>query len=113
MITLKSIQIKVIDTLVWALGVRSGKWPKCRDTFIKGKPCAACGSTKNLVVHHKVPVHLDPSRELDPVNLIVLCSYCHFVFGHLHSFLSWNVDIVKDCEKHLEKVRNRPCQKPE
>ena len=59
MITLKSIQIKVIDTLVWALGVRSGKWPKCRDDFAKGKPCAACGSdmryqpgTAELVCDH-------------------------------------------------------------
>ena len=109
MILLKSIKRVVVDTLIWALGTRSGKWPKFRNNFVKGKSCAACGTVTSLTAHHKIPVHVDPTRELDPANLIVLCSHCHFIFGHLNSFLSWNVNVVKDCARHLKKVRNRPC----
>lgn len=112
MITLKSVGQAAVDTFSWILGVRSGKWPTLRNKFIKGKSCAACGTLKNLTVHHVVPVQADPTRELDPDNLIVLCSEpsnCHFVFGHLHSYLSWNPDVVTDCEAHLDKVRKRPC----
>ena len=112
MITLKAVGQATLDTFSWILGTRSGKWPTKRDNFIKGKKCAACGASKNLVVHHKIPVQVDPTKELDDDNFIVLCSKpsnCHFVFGHLHSYLSWNTDVVKDCEDHLKKVRSRPC----
>jgi hypothetical protein len=111
-ITLKAVGQVTLDTFSWILGVRSGKWATARNNFIKGKKCAACGASKNLVVHHKVPVQVDPTKELDDDNFIVLCSKpsnCHFVFGHLHSYVSWNPDVVKDCEAHFNKVRKRPC----
>ena len=112
MITLKAVGQATLKAFIWILGVRSGKWPAKRDNFVKGKTCAACGASKYLTVHHKIPVHVDPTKELDDDNYIALCSKpsnCHFVFGHLHSYLSWNPNVVKDCEAHLKKVRNRPC----
>jgi len=111
-ITLKSLGNAAVSAISWILSSRSGKWPTVRNNFVKGKTCAACGASKNLVVHHKIPVQVDPTKELDDDNFIVLCSKpsnCHFVFGHLHSYVSWNSDVVRDCEAHLKKVRNRPC----
>jgi len=90
--------------------VRSPKWPAVRKEHIKKQPCCmACGSCKKPEVHHIVPVHLDPSKELDPSNLITLCDkYCHFIFGHFMNYRSWNVNVVKDSSEYLESKSNRP-----
>lgn len=89
---------------------RSSQWPKVRKKHIEKQPCCmACGSCKKPQVHHIVPVHLDPSKELDPNNLITLCGkHCHFVFGHFMSYHSWNENIIEDAEEYLEKINNRP-----
>lgn len=89
---------------------RSSEWPALRKKHINKHPCCqACGSCKKPEVHHIVPVHLDPSKELDPDNLITLCDkYCHFIFGHLMDYKSWNKDIVKDASWYLEAKNNRP-----
>ena len=56
-----------------------------------------------------MPVHVDPSKELDESNLITLCDkYCHFIFGHLMSWHSWNTDILSDAQLFNEKINNRP-----
>lgn len=69
----------------------------------------ACGSCKKPEVHHIVPVHLNPDLELDPENLITLCDkYCHFIFGHLMDYKSWNVDVVGDSAEYLQKIQNKP-----
>jgi len=90
--------------------VRSPKWPAVRKEHIKKQPCCmACGSCKKPEVHHIVPVHLDPSKELDPSNLITLCDkYCHFIFGHFMNYKSWNVNIVEDSSRYLESKSSRP-----
>tara|TARA_Y100000385_G_scaffold154814_1_gene160518 strand:+ start:7953 stop:8282 length:330 start_codon:yes stop_codon:yes gene_type:complete len=89
---------------------RSSQWPKIRKKHIEKQPCCmACGSCKKPEVHHIVPVHVDPTKELDPDNLITLCDkYCHFMFGHLMYYKSWNENIVKDAERYLNMVKNRP-----
>jgi hypothetical protein len=89
---------------------RSKDWPALRQKHLSEQPCcAACGSCLKPEVHHIVPVHLDPSRELDPDNLITLCDkYCHFVFGHLMNYRSWNIDIIKDAKVYNDKLKNRP-----
>ena len=115
MITLKAIKDSVLKPISWLLGDRSGRWASVRNNFLKANNfCAACGITRDLTVHHIVPVAVDKSKELDESNLIALCrsaSNCHFVFGHLHSFTCWNPDVVKDCAEHLAKVRARQCQR--
>lgn len=76
---------------------RDPKWKPLRDNFIKGKKCAACGCVDNLQAHHKKPFHLFPELELDEKNLVVLCENpaknCHFVFGHLMNWSTYNHDI--------------------
>lgn len=89
---------------------RSPKWSSVRKKHLEtNNKCAACGRDKKLEVHHIEPVHLNPDRELDPTNLITLCDDpCHFIFGHLLNYKSWNKDVVKDCSVYLNKVKNRP-----
>ena len=97
---------------------RSPKWPAVRAAHLKAHPtCEACGesNTKILNVHHVVPFHVDPSKELDEANLITLCEgsvvNCHLHFGHLRNWKSWNVDVRKDAADWLKKIKNRPMPK--
>ncbi len=95
---------------------RSPEWPKVREKFLEICPaCAACGSTDGLEVHHIQPFHLHRELELDPSNLITLGESdghpCHFMFGHLLDWRSYNPQVQKDAERYLEEVKARP--KPE
>lgn len=74
---------------------RSGQWRHLREEHLKKQPqCAACGRTRNLIVHHIVPVSFDPTLELDPDNLLTLCETpCHIVFGHFFSYHCYNRDV--------------------
>lgn len=82
---------------------RSGSWPNVRRRFLFDHPtCAACGGRLRLTAHHVLPVHLAPERELDPSNLIALCSSmsfgvnCHLFFGHLGRWSTFNPHVRKD-----------------
>lgn len=90
--------------------IRSPKWSSVRKEHIKNNPyCIACGSKEKLEVHHKIPVHLNPDLELDPSNLVTLCSDpCHLIFGHLKNFKSYNKNVVEDCQVYINKIKNRP-----
>jgi hypothetical protein len=92
-----------------ALGSRSSKWRALRIDHLKKNPaCAVCGNTKKVVPHHIVPYHIDPSKELDPLNLISLCEgdtfNCHLFFGHLRNWSRCNPDIVEDARLWREKI---------
>ena len=94
---------------------RSGKWPAVRAAHLKRQPaCAACGQTKELNVHHRIPFHVDPSLELSPENLITLCEHspqsCHYHFGHCAlSWKAFNPHVVEDAAtfqmRRIEAVR--------
>ena len=88
---------------------RSPKWSSVRKEFLQDHPCCAvCGSCSKPEVHHIVPVHVDPTKELELDNLITLCDkYCHFIFGHLFSWHSWNKNIVSDAKAYNQKIKNR------
>lgn len=92
---------------------RSSKWHNVRLQHLKDNPkCAACGRETGLEVHHIVPYNINPQLELDSNNLITLCDkYCHFVFGHLMDWKSWNSNVVEDCKTYLYKKQNRSCVK--
>lgn len=67
--------------------VRSSKWPAFRAAWLKDHPkCCACGRGDELEVHHKIPVHVQPSLELDESNVMTLCArsnwFCHYLIGH-------------------------------
>lgn len=94
---------------------RSHMWPSVRAAHLKIQPCCAvCGGTESLEVHHKLPFHLHPKFELDPLNLITLCESkrgginCHLALGHLGDFRSYNKDVEKDADEWNFKIHNRP-----
>ncbi|HYE70421.1 MAG TPA: HNH endonuclease [Aquabacterium sp.] len=94
----------------WQRGLRrSSAWATVRAEHLRANPeCAACGGRTHLAVHHKVPFHVDPARELDPDNLITLCDHparkCHFAIGHLWSWERWNPDVDR-VAADLRKLR--------
>jgi 5-methylcytosine-specific restriction endonuclease McrA len=105
---ISSLSIEEINVLALP---RSSKWRKVRSQFLKDNPkCAVCGSEKNIVPHHIVPVHMDPSKELDQDNLIPLCENknfnCHFFFGHLKNWTKYNSNILEDAKIWSEKIRS-------
>ena len=84
---------------------RSSRWAAVRDGFLEGKRCSACGGTKELVAHHRIPFHVDPSLELELSNLIPLCEAgryglnCHLLLGHLGNWRRWNVELDVDVQR--------------
>ena len=74
---------------------RSSQWPKLRQKWLTEHPeCAACGRRDETVTpHHIVPVHVDPSMELEESNLISLCEHptwnCHSKIGHAGNWRDW------------------------
>lgn len=85
---------------------RSPKWKQVRKLHLSKQPnCMVCGSSYKPEVHHIIPVHADPSKELDPENLITLCDkYCHFIFGHLMNWWSYNPNIIEDAKIFSSKI---------
>jgi len=86
---------------------RAKRWPTVRKHHIQRQPqCQACGSKEKLEVHHIIPVHIDPSRELDPNNLLTLCEnpstgFCHYIFGHLSlSWWKYDPNVVSNTSSH-------------
>lgn len=91
---------------------RSPDWPALRDKWITEHPtCAACGRNTHLQAHHKVPVHVNRSLELEPANLITLCEHpgddpakpesehCHLKLGHLGNWFNYNKNVEIDSRK--------------
>jgi len=88
---------------------RSPKWREVRKEHLKIQDkCQACLKKKDLEVHHIIPVHKEKYLELNPDNLITLCSSCHILFGHLGSFLSHNIFVREDALVMRSKVLRRP-----
>jgi 5-methylcytosine-specific restriction protein A len=88
---------------------RSKEWSKVRSEHLKKNPfCAVCGNKKNVVPHHIVPFHIDPSKELDPSNLISLCEgdsfNCHLFFGHFRNWAKHNPNISEDAKIWHDKI---------
>ena len=93
-------------------GLRSNQWGKVRAEFLKKNPqCAVCGRKSTLLkplnVHHKILFSADPSQELNPENLIVLCPEHHLLFGHLMNFKIGNPNVERDAKEWREKIANR------
>jgi len=87
---------------------------KAKRAYVKEHgECAICGNTKDLEVHHIVPVHIDPTMACSPENFVSLCDWrnhgCHYVFGHYRNFRTkYNNDIVNFARnvKYLLTVSN-------
>ena len=92
---------------------RSAGWKILRRQHLGENPeCIMCGSRKNLVPHHVVPFHVDPSRELDPSNLVTLCESptfnCHLFFGHLKRWDRHNPHVVEDATTWRLRISESP-----
>lgn len=99
----------VVDNRVNILSApRSGKWARIREEHLKIQNCCQiCGGTDLLQVHHVEPFANNPENELNPKNLVTLCEgkfRCHFIFGHLFSWRTYNPEILRD----IERIKNRP-----
>jgi 5-methylcytosine-specific restriction enzyme A len=93
---------------------RSPQWSKVRAEHLKKNPtCAVCSGVSKIEVHHIVPFHIDPSKELEPTNLITLCESnqnginCHLAFGHLGNYQSVNKTVKTDARVWNKKLRTR------
>lgn len=91
---------------------RSGKWPAVRRRHLAEHPsCIACGTAENLEVHHLLPVHLFPEKELEPSNLVTLCESpshnCHLLFGHGLCWSAYNEKCVELSASTLYCVKFR------
>lgn len=88
---------------------RSPRWESLRREMIaQVKECVACGTARDLEVHHIIPFHLRKDLELAAANLIVLCRDCHLTFGHLKSWSSYNERVRIDAAEYRQKVKCRP-----
>ena len=94
---------------------RSPKWAALEKKLLAAHPyCAVCGHRirKQLRGHHIIPVHVDPARELDPANVVILCQgdtvNCHLLFGHLLNWDSWNEYVAKDAAAWNTAITHRP-----
>src|SRR5215471_8414150 len=99
---------------------RSSKWPEVEREFRETHPrCAACGATDQLNVHHMFPFHFvvicgRPDLELDPRNLITLCTkhthQHHLLLGHLDDYESYNPQVSQfiehDARRTSEQIRS-------
>lgn len=97
------------------LVARDGRWPALAKRHLAANPeCVACGRRERCRPHHKVPVHVDRTRELDPANLITLCEggdgNCHLTFGHCGRWDAYNEDVQADAllyRTRVERARKR------
>jgi hypothetical protein len=88
---------------------RHRDWPKERKKHLAKQPCCqVCSTLKDVEVHHKIPFHIDPFRELDPDNMITLCRVHHLWWGHLGDWHSWNVTVCEDAITWAFKIASRP-----
>ncbi len=111
-----------LDEAVPPLGVvgaaRSGKWPSVRAEYLRLHPtCEACGTDKELNVHHVHPFHEHPELELQMSNLITLCREHHLTLGHdpdgpdgpmPRNWSASNPHVRRDAAKMLSKTTVAP-----
>lgn len=89
---------------------RNPKWPKESKLYMKGKCCERCGRRDQLVVHHVIPVHVNPDHEMDPDNWMIGCFgpiACHLNY-HLLDFRSWDPNAREEAKRMRAKVEARP-----
>lgn len=97
-----------VEAIKLAGKTRDPGWPAFRKHFLIGKRCAACGGVDFLELHHVLPFHDFPEKELDEGNVIPLCEKpsrnCHFVFGHALNWKGYVKTVRDDAARQLRHV---------
>ncbi len=96
---------------------RSPRWKAVQAAHLERQPyCVACGPRSHRrtrkEVHHIFPFHYcvvlgRPDLELDPRNLITLCSSGpnhHLLLGHLDDFESGNLSVARDARHRFHAM---------
>ena len=89
---------------------RSPLWRPTRHKHLVLFPtCAACGTKKQLEVHHILPFQYYPELELQLVNLMTLCEYhgCHLRVGHCYNWKAYNRHAIEDAARELQRIAER------
>jgi len=93
---------------------RSKDWRGVRKQYLKDHPkCALCESTTKLQIHHIIPFHIAPDKELDQNNLITLCENkkygvnCHLLVGHLGNYQRINASVLLDVMTWNAKIKGK------
>ena len=58
-------------------------------------PCAWCGTTNNIEVHHVYMQSRWPERAHDTNNMVCLCRRCHLVLGHRGCFTNAVTNLIR------------------
>ncbi len=71
--------------------------------------CEITGSTKNVQVHHIIPVWADPTKAADPDNFISLstCSNVHLLFGHGGNYANRYVGNIRDVAERIREIKSQ------
>lgn len=84
---------------------RSPQWATVLKRELEANPtCRGCNRPAETA-HHVVPVGVDPTRELDPLNLVSVCVPCHFVLCHGGD---WNTYVLDPRKLLRTRDRVRP-----
>ena len=63
---LPEVSRAIINAAIEAQVPRSPQWRRVEQEHLAKEPfCRFCGTTDHLEVHHIVPFHVDPAKELD------------------------------------------------
>ena len=65
-------------------------------------PCAWCGATNNIEVHHVYMQSRWPERAMDTNNMICLCRRCHLVLGHRGCFTNAVTNLIRMISEGLK-----------
>lgn len=91
---------------------RDPRWQHVRDEHIRTHSfCIACGNTRDLEAHHIKPFSQYPLLELDPSNLVTLCTKsirggmnCHLIMGHNGYTHDINPSVVSNSIEMLRRI---------
>lgn len=71
--------------------------------------CEITGTSKEVQIHHIIPIWADPSKAADKTNLIALSASCHIhhLFGHAGNFRTKYVANIKEIAYTIREVKNQ------
>jgi hypothetical protein len=88
------MRIFIAILMLCALPALAGPVGSTSEWGIVITPCAWCGVTNNLEVHHIWPQHVYPQYAHDTNRMVCLCRRCHLVVGHKGNFTNVFTNIM-------------------